>query len=80
VIIEKAVTPSEDVGNFGLPGHQIPVVYYWLGAADPEKLKEAKAQGKELPGPHNSRFEPDAVPTIDAGVKSMTAVATALLQ
>jgi len=80
VIIDKPVTPSEDVGNFGLPGHQIPLVYYWLGAANPEKFKEAKAQGKELPGPHNSRFEPDPAPTLNAGVTSMTAVAISLLQ
>jgi hippurate hydrolase len=80
VIIDKPVTPSEDVGYFGLPGHQIPLVYYWLGAANPEKFKEAVAAGKELPGPHNSRFQPDPEPTLKAGVASMTAVAIALLQ
>jgi hippurate hydrolase len=80
VILEKPVTPSEDVGYFGLPGHQIPLVYYWLGAANPERFKAAAAAGKDLPGPHNSRFEPDPEPTFKAGVSSMTAVAIQLLQ
>jgi amidohydrolase len=74
------VTPSEDVGVLGLPGHQIPLTYYWLGAANPEAFKAAKAEGKSLPGPHNSKFLPDPVPTLATAVKSMTAVATALLQ
>lgn len=75
-----AVMVSEDVGVFGLPGHQIPVVYMSLGAADPAKLAEAKAAGKELPGPHTSKFEPMPEPTISTGVKTLTAVAMGLLQ
>ncbi|MEO7208499.1 MAG: amidohydrolase [Steroidobacteraceae bacterium] len=74
------VTPSEDVGVFGLPGHQIPLTYYWLGAANPEAYAAVAATGKSLPGPHNSKFLPDPEPTIATGVKSMTAVASALLQ
>ena len=76
----KPVTPSEDVGVFGLEGHQIPVTYYALGAANPDKLRAAVAAGKALPGPHTSRFAPDADPTITTGVASMTAVAQALLK
>ena len=71
---------SEDVGVFGLEGHQIPTVYYWLGAMYPDRLAEAKAAGKALPGTHTSRFEPDPEPTIATGVKSLTAVAMSLLQ
>ncbi|MDB5479313.1 MAG: amidohydrolase [Caulobacteraceae bacterium] len=80
VIDAKPVTPSEDVGNFGLDGHQIPVTYYWLGAMNPEKFQAAASAGRQLPGPHNSRFEPDPEPTLAAGVRSMTAVAETLLQ
>jgi hippurate hydrolase len=80
VIDAKPITPSEDVGEFGLPGHQIPVAYYWLGAMNPETFQAAEAAGHALPGPHNSRFEPDPEPTLATGVRSMTAVATALLQ
>ena len=80
VIDTPAIMPSEDVGVFALPGYQIPTVYYGLGAADPAKLAAAKAAGKELPGPHTSKFEPLPGPTIATGVKSLTAVAMGLLQ
>jgi hippurate hydrolase len=75
-----AITPSEDVGVFSLPGHQIPLTYYWLGAANPDAFAQAAAAGKSLPETHNSKFLPDPEPTIATGVRSMTAVATALLQ
>lgn len=74
------ITPSEDVGIFGLEGHRIPLAYYSLGAMNPAAFADAQAAGKSLPGPHNSRFAPDPVPTLDAGVTSMTAVATNLLK
>jgi hypothetical protein len=38
-------TPSEDVGVFGLEGHQIPLACFWLGAMNPDKFKAAAAQG-----------------------------------
>jgi hippurate hydrolase len=53
---------------------------FWLGAMDPAKLARAQAEGKSLPGPHNSRFEPVPEPTLRTGVTAMTAVAIALLQ
>ena len=71
---------SEDVGVFGLAGNKIPTVYFWLGAMYPDRFAAAKAQGKDLPGPHTSRFEPDPEPTLATGLKSLTAVATSLLQ
>jgi hippurate hydrolase len=77
---DSRIMASEDVGFFALPGHQIPLVYFDLGAADPARLAAAHAAGKELPGPHNSRFEPLPQPTIETGVEAMTAVATSLLQ
>jgi hypothetical protein len=51
-----------------------------LGAMDPAQLASAKAQGKSLPGPHSSHFEPVPEPTIRTGVTAMTSVAIALLQ
>jgi hippurate hydrolase len=72
--------PSEDFGLFGLPGHKIPTVMFWLGAMDPTKLAEAEKAGTFLPGPHTSRFEPVPEPTLRTGVKAMTSVAIAILQ
>jgi amidohydrolase len=80
VVGGERMMASEDFGVYGLEGHQIPVCYMRLGAMDPEKFAAAKAAGKQLPGPHTSKFEPDPQPTIATGVKSMTAVAISLLQ
>jgi hippurate hydrolase len=75
---------SEDVGVFGMSAdlkrNEIPVVYFRLGAMDPEKFAAAEAAGKRLPGTHTSRFEPLPKPTLETGVTAMTAVATGLLQ
>jgi metal-dependent amidase/aminoacylase/carboxypeptidase family protein len=72
--------PSEDFGLLGLEGHRIPTVMFWLGAMDPAKFAKAKAAGKELPGPHNSHFEPLPEPTLRTGVNAMASVAISLLQ
>jgi hippurate hydrolase len=80
VIDEEAGTASEDFGIFGLEGRKIPTVMFGLGAMDPARFSAAHAEGKLLPGPHNSRFEPVPEPTLRTGVKTMTSVAIALLQ
>jgi hippurate hydrolase len=72
--------PSEDFGLLGLEGHRIPTVMFWLGAMDPARFARAKAEGKELPGPHNSHFEPLPEPTLRTGVDAMASVAISLLQ
>jgi hippurate hydrolase len=80
-VIDVAPFPaSEDVGVFGLEGRKIPVTYYWLGAMNADKFAAAAAAGQELPGLHTSKFEPDPAPTLETGVRSMTAVAMSLLQ
>jgi hippurate hydrolase len=80
VIDAGPITPSEDVGVFGLPGRQIPLAYYWLGAANADAWQAAAAKGQALPGPHTARFLPDPDPSIATGVKTMTAAAISLLQ
>ena len=80
VIDEPPDMPSEDFGAFGLEGHKIPTVMFWLGAMNPEKFAAAEAAGKVLPGPHNSHFQPDPEPTLRTGVIAMTSVAISLLQ
>jgi hippurate hydrolase len=80
VFDEDPIMASEDFGLFGLEGHRIPTVMFWLGAMDPVKLAAAQAAGKALPGPHTSLFEPAPAPTLRTGVTAMTSVAIALLQ
>jgi amidohydrolase len=73
------VMGSEDVGYFNLDG-KIPFVFFWLGAADPEKWAAAKKTGVPLPSNHSARFAPVYEPTIRTGVMAMTAMAVDLLQ
>jgi hippurate hydrolase len=84
VLAEDRVMGSEDVGMFGDPqfngGKAIPVVYFRLGAMDPAILSAAVAKGTLPPGMHTSRFAPVPQPTLDTGVKALTAGAMALLQ
>ena len=80
VFDEDPFMASEDFGLFGLEGHKIPTVLFWLGAMDPVKLAAAQAAGKSLPGAHTSLFEPVPEPTLRTGVTAMTSVAIALLQ
>jgi amidohydrolase len=80
VFDEDPIMASEDFGLFGLEGHRIPTVMFWLGAMDPVKLAAAQAAGKSLPGPHTSLFEPIPEPTLRTGVTAMTSGAIALLQ
>jgi amidohydrolase len=80
VFDEEPVTVSEDFGQFGLEGHKIPTVMFWLGAMNPAKFAAARQEGKLLPGLHNSRFQPDPEPTLRTGVTAMTSVALDLLR
>jgi len=80
VFDERPIMGSEDFGVFGLEGHKIPTVMFWLGAMDPVKFAAAEKAGKSLPGAHTSRFEPLPEPTLRTGVTAMTAAAIALLQ
>jgi hippurate hydrolase len=80
VFTSSPVMESEDFGNFGLAGRKIPTLEFGLGAMDGNKLAEARAVGKSLPGPHSSLFEPIPEPTLRTGVTAMTSAAIALLQ
>lgn len=80
VIDDPLAMGSEDFGLFGLDGHQIPTVMFWLGAMDPTKFAEASAAGKELPGLHSNHFEPLPEPTLRTGVEAMTSAAISLLK
>ena len=73
------VMGSEDVGYFSLDG-KIPFVFFWLGAADPQKLAEARKTGVALPSNHSALFAPVYEPAIRTGVTAMTAMAMDLLK
>jgi amidohydrolase len=79
VFDEDPIMASEDFGLFGLEGHRIPTVLFWLGAIEPVKFAAAQAAGKLAPGLHTSRFQPDPELTLRTGVTAMTSVAISLL-
>lgn len=71
---------AEDFGRFGLEGHKIPTVLFWVGAADPVKVAESKRTGGRLPSAHSPFFAPLPEPTIRTGVKAMTAAVLELMK
>jgi hippurate hydrolase len=72
VIPVQRFTYSDDFSLFGRVQPRIPLCYFLLGAAAGEKKRREDATS---PGIHNPRFAPIAGPTIDTGVKAMTAAA-----
>ena len=71
VIEEPSVMGSEDFGQFGLEGHQIPTLLLRVGAIDRERIVASQKTGTPLPSLHSSLFWPVPEPTIRTGVKAM---------
>jgi amidohydrolase len=71
---------SEDFSLYALEDPKPPICMFWLGAADPQKWRDATEKGTRLPGPHSSEFAPVPEPTIRTGVKAMTSAVLDLLK
>ncbi len=80
VLPGEPIMASEDFSLFALEDPKPPISMFWLGAADPAKLKEAQEKGTRLPGPHSSEFAPVPAPTIRTGVKAMTSAVLDLMK
>ena len=76
----QASMASEDFSLYALDDPKPPICMFHLGAADPQKWREANEKGTRLPGPHSSEFAPVPEPTIRTGVKAMTAAVVDLLK
>ena len=74
------IMASEDFARYSLDGHQIPTTIFWLGAADPPKVKLSKETGTPLPSLHSALFAPLPEPTIRTGVKAMTSAVLELMK
>jgi len=68
---------SEDYSVFVDQG--VPSFFFRLGVADPEKLRQAKAAGKELPSNHSPLFAPVAEPALRTGITAEVVVLRNLL-
>lgn len=76
----EAVEPTmgaEDFGLFGQGG--VPTFMFRLGTIPPVKVAAAKAAGETLPSLHSALYAPDPVPSIETGVRAMSAAVTGLL-
>jgi hippurate hydrolase len=71
---------SEDFSLFAMTDPKPPISMFWLGAADPAKLKDAQEKGTRLPSLHSSEFTPLPEPAIRTGVKAMTSAVMDLLK
>src|SRR5208283_2732233 len=78
VVTVPAVMASEDYSFFVEQG--VPSFFFSLGAADPEKLRQARAAGHQLPSNHSSLFAPDADPSLHTGIAAEVAVLRDLLR
>jgi hippurate hydrolase len=74
---EPPIMASEDYSYFVEAG--VPSFYFWLGVADPEKFKEAKASGVHLPSNHSPFFAPDMEPSLKTAIESEVAVLRSLM-
>lgn len=79
VVEGKPVMASEDFSLFALADPKPPICMFWLGAVDPEKIKEAQEKGTRLPSLHSSEFAPLPEPAIRTGIKAMTSTVMDLL-
>jgi hippurate hydrolase len=80
VIEEPPVMGSEDFGQFGLEGHQIPALMLRVGAIDAARIAASQKTGTPLPSLHSSLFWPVPEPTIRTGVKAMTLAVMELMK
>lgn len=79
VIRTPSVMGGEDFSRYGRVEPRIPSVIYWLGGVDPQKYREAQEKEESLPSLHSPYFAPLPDPTIETGVRAMTAAALDLL-
>ncbi|MEP6574694.1 MAG: amidohydrolase [Gemmatimonadota bacterium] len=80
VIKADPVMGSEDFGNFGLEGHQIPTFMFFVGATAPELLEESARTGVPVPNLHSALFAPVPATTIRTGIKAMTSAVLELMK
>jgi amidohydrolase len=72
-VLEQApIMASEDFGQLGLEGRQIPTFMFWVGAIDAARMARSRQTGTPLPSLHSPLFWPAPEPTIRTAVRAMT--------
>jgi hippurate hydrolase len=57
----------------------VPIMMFWIGTIDPQRIAEAEAQGVDLPGLHSARYHPEPEGSVATGIRAMTAAVSGLL-
>ena len=80
VVEISPISASEDFGSFGSQW-QAPSMFWTVGGTDLDTYRKAKQTGRlaELPTNHNPRFAPVIHPTLETGVETLVAAASAWL-
>jgi hippurate hydrolase len=73
VIQRRASMGGEDFSEYGRTADKIPICLFWLGSVDPARVTESGGGGQPLPALHSSLYRPMPEPTIQTGVRAMTA-------
>lgn len=78
VIASEPTMGGEDFGRYGMAG--VPIFMYWLGTVDSERLAGYTRVGQKPPSLHSALYYPDAEPTIQTGITSMSSAVLDLLK
>jgi hippurate hydrolase len=78
VVTEEPIMTSEDYAYFVEQG--VPSFYFTLGVADPQKLAEARAAGRQLPSNHSPLFAPVPEPSLKTGMTAEVTILRDLLK
>lgn len=71
---------GEDFSRYGREDPRVPIFMFRLGTIDPARMQESQRPGgKPLPSLHSAFFWPVPRPTIETGVKGMTAAVLELM-
>ncbi|MBS9523409.1 amidohydrolase [Litoribacter alkaliphilus] len=63
---------GEDFSRYGIQEPAVPISMFFLGATPNDLFKQAKENGKEIPGLHSPLFAPEVEPTLKTGIKAMS--------
>jgi len=80
VLEGQPIMASEDFSLYALADPKPATVMFWLGAVDPQKIKDSLEKGTRLPSLHSSEYYPLPEPAIRTGAKAMTSAVEALLK
>ena len=68
---------AEDFGLFNQGG--VPIFMFRLGTIPPDRYAAARAKGESLPSLHSALYQPDPVPSVQTGIRAMTAAVLGLM-